>query len=67
MNRSTVLMYGVLLLFIFEGCASSSSSRPSLGGIPMMRDQSRTAVPVAAPLPPEQTMNTVEMEGVSIQ
>jgi hypothetical protein len=67
MKRSVALMYGVLMLFIFEGCASTSPIPNSLGGIPGIRGQPRSALPTAAPLSSEQAVNTVEQDGISIR
>jgi hypothetical protein len=66
MKRSAALMYGVLSLFIFAGCASTSPLPNPLGDIPVISGRSRSALPTAAPLPPEQAMN-VELAGISIQ
>jgi hypothetical protein len=38
-----------------------------LGGIPTISGQQRSTLPTAAPMPPEQTINTAELEGISIQ
>lgn len=60
-------MYGVLMLFIFEGCASTSPLPNSLGEIPVISGLPRSAVPIAAALPSEQTASTVELDSISIQ
>jgi hypothetical protein len=67
MKRSAALMYGVLSLFIFEGCASTSPLPNPLGGIPTISGQQRSTLPIAVPTLPEQAINAAELEGISIQ